>query len=86
MDDTTTGSQAPNDSGAVDTKFFGECTKAWAAYFPEKAGVRVEVTNRKGKAVLSLKDVSLEQMEQFTALLVPPMVPARGVSQIQARG
>jgi hypothetical protein len=28
MDDTTTGSQVPNDSGVVDTKFFGECTVA----------------------------------------------------------
>jgi hypothetical protein len=110
--------EVPDDSGEVDTKFFGECTvaelrkalqrlrrptsskplptdtlarveqcrKAWAAWFPEKAGVRVEVTNQKGKAVLSLKGVSLEQMEQITALLVPPLLPARGVSQLQARG
>jgi hypothetical protein len=110
--------EVPDDSGEVDTKFFGECTvadlrkalqrlrkptsskplpgdtlarveqcrNAWAAWFPEKAGVRVEVTNQKGKAVLSLKGVSLEQMEQITALLVPPLLPARGVSQLQARG
>jgi hypothetical protein len=110
--------EVPNDSGVVDTKFFGECTvadlrkalqrlrkptsskplpsdtvarveqcrNAWAAWFPQNAGVRLEVTNRKGKAVLSLKGVSLEQMEQLTALLVPPMLPARGIGQFQARG
>lgn len=110
--------EVPDDTGAVNTKFFGECTvadlrkalqrlrkptsskplpgdtlarvekcrNAWAAYFPEKADIRLEVTNRKGKAMLSLKGVSLEQMEQLTALLVPSLLPARIPSQLQARG
>jgi hypothetical protein len=63
-----------------------QCRTAWAGYFPEKASVRLEVTNRKGKPVLSLKGLSLEQMEQLTALLIPSLLPARGVSQLQARG
>jgi hypothetical protein len=46
----------------------------------------VEVSNRKGKAFMSLKDIPLEQMEQLTALLAPTLQPARSVSQLQARG
>lgn len=63
-----------------------QCRTFWEAWFPEKAGVRVLVSNQKGKAVMSLKDIPLEQMEQLTALLVPSLLPARGVSQLQARG
>jgi hypothetical protein len=101
--------EVPGDGGAVDTKFFGECTvadlrkalqrlrkptsskplpgdtlaraercrNACAAYFPEKAGVRVEVSNRRGKAFISLKLVPLEQMEQLAALLSSTQRPAR---------
>ncbi|MFL5349252.1 MAG: hypothetical protein ACJ8AT_31010 [Hyalangium sp.] len=39
--------------------------------------MRVEVRNHKGKAVLNLKDVPLEQMEQIAALLGPSLRPAR---------
>jgi hypothetical protein len=46
-----------------------QCRTAWTGYFPQQSGVRVEVRNRKGKAVMSLKDIPLEQMEQLTALL-----------------
>ncbi len=63
-----------------------QCRTFWEAYFPEKTGVRVEVSNRKGKAVMSLKDIPLEQMEQLTALLAPTLQPARVPSQLQARG
>jgi hypothetical protein len=48
-----------------------QCRTVWAAYFPQKAGVRVEVRNRKGKAVLCLREIPLEQAEQLTALLGP---------------
>ncbi len=54
-----------------------QCRTAWTGYFPQQAGVRVEVRNRKGKAVMSLKDIPLEQMEQLTALLSTGMRPAR---------
>ncbi len=37
----------------------------------------MEVRNRKGKAVMSLKDIPLEQMEQLTALLSSGLRPAR---------
>ncbi|HVG58550.1 MAG TPA: hypothetical protein VNA24_08340 [Hyalangium sp.] len=63
-----------------------QCRTLWSAYFPEKLGVRVEVSNRKGKAVMSLKDIPLEQLEQLTALLAPTLQPARVPSQLQARG
>jgi hypothetical protein len=46
-----------------------QCRTVWTGYFPEKAGVRVEVRNRKGKAVMSLKHIPLEQVEQLTGLL-----------------
>ncbi|WP_224245564.1 hypothetical protein [Hyalangium gracile] len=46
-----------------------QCSAALTGYFPQQTGVRVEVRNRKGKAVMSLKDVPLEQMEQIAALL-----------------
>jgi hypothetical protein len=110
--------EVPDESGEVDTKFFGDCTvaelrkalqrlrkptsskplptdtlarveqcrNAWAAHFPEKAGVRMEVANRKGKPVVSLKGLTLEQLEQLTAMLSPSLLPARGASQLQARG
>jgi hypothetical protein len=54
-----------------------QCRTAWTGYFPQQAGVRVEVRNRKGKAVMSLKDIPLEQMEQLTALLSTQLRPAR---------
>ena len=63
-----------------------QCRNTFKARFPEKAGVRLEVSNQKGKAVLSLKGLTLEQLEQLTALLVPGVLPARAVSQHQARG
>lgn len=46
-----------------------QCRTVFTGYFPEKAGVRVEVRNQKGKAVLSLKNIPLEQVEQLAALL-----------------
>jgi hypothetical protein len=46
-----------------------QCRTAWSGYFPAQAGVRFEVRNRKGKPVLSLKDIPLAQFEQLTALL-----------------
>jgi hypothetical protein len=99
----------PDDSGVVDTKFFGECTvadlrkaiqrlrrptssaplpadtlaraeqcrTALTGYFTERAGIRVEVRNQEGKAVLSLKNLPLEQVEQLTALLSTRSQPAR---------
>ncbi len=54
-----------------------QCGNAWTSYLPKTAGIRVEVRNRKGKAVLSLKDIPLEQMEQLTALLGTSLRPAR---------
>jgi hypothetical protein len=54
-----------------------QCSAAWTAWFPKNAGVRVEVRNHKGKAVLNLKDVPLEQMEQIAALLKTDLRPAR---------
>jgi hypothetical protein len=101
--------EVPDESGAVDTKFFGECTvaelrkaiqrlrrptssaplpadtlaraeqcrTALTGYFTERAGVRVEVRNQKGKAVMTLKNIPLEQVEQLTALLGTGSRPAR---------
>jgi hypothetical protein len=46
-----------------------QCRTVFTGYFPEKAGVRVEVRNQKGKAVVSLKNIPLEQVEQLAALL-----------------
>jgi hypothetical protein len=63
-----------------------QCRTFWEAYFPEKTGMRVLVSNHKGKAVLSLKDIPLEQLEQLTALLAPTLQPARSPGQLQARG
>jgi hypothetical protein len=54
-----------------------QCTTAWTEYFPKTAGVRVQLSNRKGVAVLSLKDIPLEQFEQLTALLGISSRPAR---------
>jgi hypothetical protein len=64
----------------------GQCRAFWEAYFPEKTGVRVQVSNHKGKAVMSLKEIPLEQMEQLTALLGSTLQPARAPSVVQARG
>jgi len=44
---------------------------------PQQADVRVEVRNRKGKAVLNLKDVPLGQAEQIAALLSTSRRPVR---------
>ena len=63
-----------------------QCRTFWEAYFPEKTGVRVLVSNHKGKAVVSLKDIPLEQLEQLTALLGPALQPALVPNQLQARG
>jgi hypothetical protein len=41
----------------------------WTGYFPKEAGVRVQLRNRGGKPVVSLKDIPLEQWEQLTALV-----------------
>lgn len=46
-----------------------QCRTVFTGYFPEKAGVRVEVRNQKGKPVVSMKDIPLEQVEQLAALL-----------------
>ena len=54
-----------------------QCRTAVTDYFPRNVGVRLEVSNRKGKAVLSLKDIPLAQMEQLAALLGSPLRPAR---------
>jgi hypothetical protein len=54
-----------------------QCRSAWTGYFPQQAGVRLQVRNRKGKAVMSLKDIPLEQFEQLTALLSSTLRPAR---------
>ncbi len=78
----TSSKPLPNDTRARAE----QCRTFWEAYFPEKTGVRVLVSNHKGKAVLSLKDIPLELMEQITALLGPTLQPARAPSQLQARG
>jgi hypothetical protein len=78
----TSSKPLPNDTRARAE----QCRTFWEAWFPQKAGVRVLVSNHKGKAVLSLKDIPLEQMEQLTALLGPALQPARAPSQLQARG
>ena len=41
----------------------------WMDYFPEKSGANVVASNRKGQAIISLKDMPLEVWEQLTALL-----------------
>jgi hypothetical protein len=46
-----------------------QCHAVWTGYFPKNAGVRVELRNRGGKAVVSLKHIPLEQLEALTALL-----------------
>jgi hypothetical protein len=98
----------PDSEGAVDEKFFGECSVAdlrkallrlrkptstaplpadtlarvqqcdavLTGYFPKEDGVRVEVRNLKGKAVIHLKDIPLEKMEQLTALLSAHLRPS----------
>jgi hypothetical protein len=62
-----------------------QCRTFWEAYFPEKAGVRVELGNHKGKAVMSLKDIPLEQLEQLTALLGPSLRPAPNPRPLEIR-
>lgn len=54
-----------------------QCSDTWTAWFPKNAAVRVEVRNRKGKAVLNFKDVPLEKAEQIAALLGSSLRPAR---------
>jgi hypothetical protein len=54
-----------------------QCRNIWMGYFPEEAGVDLVVSNRKGKAVISLKEIPLEQLEQLTALLGSHLQSAR---------
>ena len=54
-----------------------QCSKALTASFPKDAAVRVQVSNRRGEAVLSLNDVPLELAEQLTALLANGLQKAR---------
>ncbi len=54
-----------------------QCRTVWMGYFPEKAGVELVASNRKGKAVISMKGIPLEQWEQLTALLGNSLQAAR---------
>jgi hypothetical protein len=61
-----------------------QCTAVMASFFPENAGVEVLVHNRKGKAVISLKEIPLEQYEQLSALLSPHLRPASAQPELRS--